>query len=164
LPPSHDTFSSLKIRARAARYTAVTVPFLEKALARQKDAVIVTDTKYDAAALAIALRETALFARIYPQAYSFEEIDRLGQLGYRNVILTLYKLDLRQPEKLIARIAAASPKLHAVTAPLDFFVEHHRLFAKLKMRVYVHGDPARINSRELHARLRERGATGFYLD
>jgi glycerophosphoryl diester phosphodiesterase len=169
LPPAYHEFTVRKLKppeaqTAAAAYTGITIAFLEKAVATHGDIVIVTDTKYDLEGLARALRETKLFPRIYPQAYSPRDVDILAGLGFRRIILTVYKMDLGQPEKWLGHVAAMAERLHALTVPLDFFAKHHHRLTKLGLPVYVHGPPAHINSRALHRRLWRLGVAGFYLD
>jgi hypothetical protein len=73
-------------------------------------------------------------------------------------------MSLADPEALIRRIRPAAKKIHALTVPMDFFAENHEALAGLGVPVYVHGAPAHINSRELHARFERLGVSGFYLD
>lgn len=169
LPPPYAEVRRAKLQAvdgRSApgRYTAITLPFLERVTARHRDMVIVTDTKYDLDALARALRRSKLFERVYPQAYSLRDVDALAELGYRRIILTVYKMDLRRPAALLSSVAAVAGRLHALTVPLGFFEQHHAQLSRLGLPVYVHGAPSSINSRALHGRLRSLGASGFYLD
>lgn len=169
LPPTYDEFTASRLtvpgaRGASAAYTGITIAFLEKAVAAHGNIVIVTDTKYDLGGLARALRETKLFSRVYPQAYSPSDVDTLAGLGYRKIILTVYKMDLGQPANWLGDVAALAGRLHALTVPLDFFAEHHQRLTQLGVPVYVHGPPARINSRALHRRLRHMGVAGFYLD
>jgi glycerophosphoryl diester phosphodiesterase len=160
LPPTYAQFMVTGLRP----YTAITIPFLERIVARHPDVVIVTDTKYGLEEMARALKRTKLFPRIYPQAYAPRDVDTLAGLGYRKIILTVYKMDLGQPEKWLGHVAAMAGRLHALTVPLDFFAKHHHRLTKLGLPVYVHGPPARINSRALHRRLWQLGVAGFYLD
>lgn len=160
LPPTLAQFTATTLRP----YTAITVPFLERVLARHPEVVIVSDTKYSLAQMARALKETALFRRVVPQAYSPADVALLERLGYRRIILTVYKLNLRQPEAWLGDVAAIAGRLHALTVPLGFFEKHHERLAALGLPVYVHGPPSRINSRALHRRLWRLGVGGFYLD
>lgn len=114
--------------------------------------------------MARALKATKLFPHLYPQAYSPRDVETLAGLGYQKIILTAYKMDLSDPERLLSRIASVAAKLHALTVPFDFFAQHHARLAKIGVPVYVHGPPSSINSRELHYRFKELGVAGFYLD
>jgi glycerophosphoryl diester phosphodiesterase len=160
LPPTYAEFAATRLRP----YTAITIPFLERIVARHPDVVIVTDTKYRLEGMASALKETKLFPRLYPQAYAPSDVALLGSLGYRKVILTVYKMNLRQPETWLGDIAATADRLHALTVPLDFFAKHPERLTALGLPIYVHGAPQHINSRKLHRRLRQQGVAGFYLD
>lgn len=160
VPPTYEEFKATTLRP----YTAISLPFLERVVARHPDVVIVSDTKYGLAPMARVLKQTILFARIAPQAYSSRDVELLAQLGYRRIILTVYKLNLRQPEAWLGELAAIAGRLHALTVPFDFFEKHHARLAPLGLPVYVHGPPDRINAPALHERLRRLGAAGFYLD
>lgn len=168
LPPAYADFAASRLRTPPGSirtpYTPITLGFLEKMLALHKDLVIVTDTKYDLGELARALKATRLFRSLVPQAYSIEDVDMLRALGYERVILTVYKMELRHPDKVLNRIGEIVHQLHALTVPFDFFARQHARLAQLGAPVYVHGPPGSINSRELHHRFRRLGVAGFYLD
>jgi len=168
-PPTYADFVRNRLNVTGptvigGRYSAITIPFLEGLLARYPRMVIITDTKYDLMQMARALKDTKLFKRIVPQAYSFEDVQALAALGYRKVILTLYKMEVRDPMQLTSRLASMTGKLHALTAPMRFFAEHHKLLTGIGIPVYVHGAPTHINSMSLHNNFRRQGVAGFYLD
>lgn len=168
-PPTHAEFIRTRLNmsgpaAIGGRYSAITIPFLEYLLAKYPKMVIVTDTKYDLMQMARALKDTGLFRRIVPQAYSIEDVEALTGLGYRKIILTIYKMDVKDHGMLASRIAAMPRKPHALTVPMRFFAEHHKLLASIGIPVYAHGAPAHINSMSLHDRFRRQGIAGFYLD
>jgi len=166
LPPAYADFTRerLKLRGGSRVLTALTMPFLERQAARHADLAIVTDTKYNLKELAEALRGTTLFERLYPQAYSPGDVAMLAGMGYRRIILTVYKMDLKHPDALIAQVGAVAGRLHALTVPDDFFDQYHARLVRLGVPVYVHGPPSRINSPALHQRFRQLGVGGFYLD
>jgi glycerophosphoryl diester phosphodiesterase len=169
VPPAYREFvrSRLTVHGPGAingAYTPITLAFLEQTVARHKSAVIITDTKYDLEEMARALKGTKLFRHLYPQAYSLKDVETLAGLGYEKIILTVYKMDLSDPERLSSRIASTAASLHALTVPFDFFAKNHARLTKIGLPVYVHGPPSRINSRELHYRFKELGVAGFYLD
>jgi glycerophosphoryl diester phosphodiesterase len=167
LPPTYRQFKASKLKplgAASGPYTGLTIPFLERTLARYQSAIIITDTKYELEDLARALKETRLFRRVYPQAYSPRDVDMLAGLGYERIILTGYKMDLGRAQRFLDRVAPIAGKLHALTVPFDFFAKHHAQLTKLGLPIYVHGPPESINSRELHHRFRQLGVAGFYLD
>ncbi|MDT3734804.1 MAG: hypothetical protein ROZ00_01090 [Denitratisoma sp.] len=168
-PPSYAEFTSSRLNAAGptaidGRYSAITIPFLETLLTKYPKMVIVTDTKYDLMRMARALKDTKLFKRLVPQAYSIEDVESLAGLGFRKIILTIYKMDVNDPGLLVRRIAAMPNKPHALTVPMRFFSEHHKLLAGIGIPVYAHGAPAHINSMSLHDRFRRQGIAGFYLD
>src|SRR3989338_8312861 len=74
-----------------------------------------------------------------------------------NIILTIYHMDITSPDRLIKRIEPVATKLHALTVPMDFFAGNYQALTKMGMPIYVHGPPANINSRELHARFKRLG-------
>ena len=169
LPPAYGDFVGRKLIVQGERtinrsYTAVTLPFLESVMKRDKRMVLVTDTKYNLKELAGTLKDSAVFNRIYPQAYSPEDVEMLAGMGYKKVILTIYKMDLTVPERLIRRITPVAKHIHALTVPMDYFAENHRALMTIGVPIYIHGPPANINSRELHARFKRLGAKGFYVD
>jgi len=167
--PSLAEFSAYPIETKGTMnvpgsYTALTIPFLERIIGQHPGTTIVTDTKYDALKLAAALKETRLFGQIVPQAYSFEDVDAMRGLGYKKIVLTIYRMSSKDPRRLVSRVAAMRGKIHALTVPMDYFAAHHRLLANAGVPVYVHGAPSHINSRSLHHTFMRKGAAGFYLD
>ncbi|MBI4808473.1 MAG: hypothetical protein HY799_05975 [Nitrosomonadales bacterium] len=169
VPPTYGEFSQHKLVVQGQRiinrsYKAVTMPFLESVMTRNKKIILITDTKYNLAELANTLKGSEIFNRIYPQAYSLEEVEMLAGLGYKRIILTIYKMDISNPDRLTRRIAPIAKNLHALTVPMDYFAENHEALIKLGVPIYTHGPPANINSRELHARFKRFGISGFYVD
>lgn len=164
VPPSFDEFSNTKLLIHGSTYTPITVAFLERIVKQHPGIVLITDTKNKLDQMATALKSSRLFPNIYPQAYSPEDVIMLRKLGYKNIILTLYKMDTQNPEALIKKIAGLTKDLYALTVPMLFFAKHHNSLRRLEARVFVHGPPTHINSRELHTKFRRLGAAGFYLD
>lgn len=169
IPPTFAEFSAHRLAVQGQRivnrsYEAIAMPFLESVMARNKNMILITDTKYKLKELANTLKNSKIFQNIYPQAYSPEDVEMLAGLGYKNIILTIYHMDITSPDRLIKRIEPVATKLHALTVPMDFFAGNYQALTKMGMPIYVHGPPANINSRELHARFKRLGASGFYVD
>jgi len=124
------------------------------------DAFIVTDVKD---ANPRALRKIASdFNRftdlIIPQVYSFREYDEVRRLGYRDIILTLYRMKI-DPYEVIRFAQTRSP--YAITmhwkvaqSGLAYYLWRNRIV------VYVHT----VNDMELFTALRKVGVFGIYTD
>ena len=126
-----------------------------------EDVFLVTDVKErNVAALRwIARTSRGLQERFIPQVYQLAEFSQTRELGYRNIILTLYRID-DPPERIFD--FAMEHDLFAITMPAyralnDGFAE--RLTTR-GVFVYVHT----INSLEKWKELRHRGVTGIYTD
>lgn len=123
--------------------------------------LIVTDVKSDPAAAheIIATRHPDILAQFVPQAYQPEEIALYRELGFKQVIWTLYRFG-SDPDRVIEAALAYRPD--ALTMPLAV-AEDGLLGAVTRatgMPVYVHT----INDRATAACLLRQGATGIYSD
>jgi len=121
---------------------------------------IVTDVKDDnlRALEKIAEEHPQVIDRIIPQIYAFEEYEPVWDMGYRNIILTLYVKNYADE-------------------PVLAFAQSHRLFGvtmwgkraagtlpkelgRMKIPVFAHT----INSPEEQKTLEANGVSGFYTD
>lgn len=124
------------------------------------DAFIVTDIKDEntRALKKIAVDFGPFMDRIIPQVYSFKEYDEVSQLGYRDIILTLYRMKI-DPYAVINFARTRTP--FAITMPwklaqggLAYYLWRDRTV------VYAHT----VNDENIFASLRELGVYGIYTD
>jgi glycerophosphoryl diester phosphodiesterase len=124
------------------------------------DVFIVTDVKENnmAALRKIKARAGAAVRQVIPQAYSYQEYDRALELGYENVILTLYRMKISPPELLRF---AETRKPYAIT--MHSQVVGSGLAERLKRKgitVYAHT----VNDGDAFEALRSLGVFGIYTD
>ncbi|WP_074348693.1 S-layer homology domain-containing protein [Proteiniborus sp. DW1] len=124
------------------------------------DVYIVTDIKYDnVKALGyIKDRYPDLVAQFIPQIYRIEQFVPVKELGYKNIILTLYASNYSDDE-LIDFVKAH--RVFAITMPIARAkTELPRKLKEESVFVYAHT----INSQELRQELELCGVDGFYTD
>lgn len=93
-----------------------------------------------------------------PQAYSYEEFDKIKKLGYENVILTLYRLKL---EKSRVLDFVEDHDLWALTMPQTYLSEGFLKDLNNKdVIVYTHG----VNDLYIFEKWSELGLYGIYTD
>lgn len=129
-------------------------------LKKKDDAYIITDIKnrnLEALNL-IAENYPQIKEQIIPQIYSMEEYSQVDEMGYDNIILTLYKTYYNDDEIIQF---AKSNKIFAVTMNIE------RGYTDLPMKLkneniatYVHA----VNSLYTFEELYENGVTGIYTD
>lgn len=125
-----------------------------------KDAYVVTDIKDKNVDTLKKIREVSpeTLDQIIPQIYNFSEYNEVKSLGYKNIILTLYKIN--SPDREIIDFVKAN-KLYAVTmsrSRLD-----SKLFDELKktnVKIFTHT----VNSMDELKKYKEKGVFGFYSD
>lgn len=126
----------------------------------KEDVYLVTDTKGDNTRLLNYIIENhkKSLDRIVPQVYSFEEYRLARELGFKNIILTLYKCDYTDEE--VVEFAEEN-QIFAITMPID------RGYSPLPMRLknigvftYVHT----VNELYIFEELYENGVSGIYTD
>ena len=125
-----------------------------------KDAYVVTDIKDKNVDTLKKIREVSpeTLDQIIPQIYNFSEYNEVKSLGYKNIILTLYKIN--SPDREIIDFVKAN-KLYAVTmsrSRLD-----SKLFNELKktnVKIFTHT----VNSMDELKKYKEKGVFGFYSD
>ena len=156
--PSLEQFQEMRMRNGLSQ---MSLSDLYVWMLEHEDVFLVTDVKErNVAALRwIARTSRGLQERFIPQVYQLAEFSQTRELGYRNIILTLYRID-DPPERIFD--FAMEHDLFAITMPAyralnDGFAE--RLTTR-GVFVYVHT----INSLEKWKGLRHRGVTGIYTD
>ena len=156
--PTLEQFQEMRMRKGLSQ---MSLADLYVWMLEHEDVYVVTDVKeQNVTALRwIARSSGGLQERFIPQVYQLAEFGEARELGYRNIILTLYRI-----EELRERVFefAMEHDLFAITMPPhsaldDSFAE--RLTTR-GVFVYVHT----INSLEKWNELRRRGVTGIYTD
>ncbi len=125
-----------------------------------EDAYIITDIKDSNVEILKKINEVSpeTANQIIPQIYNFNEYNQVKALGYKNIILTLYKIKNSDSEIINF---VKSNKLYAVTmsrSRLD-----SKLFNDLKktnVKIFTHT----VNSMDELKKYKEKGVSGFYSD
>jgi len=173
LPPSRDDYMSTPRKYKKiswsieGEYNAVDMKWLNDFLESHSDAFIVTDMKeleqfpeFVDAILKSPRRDQFIF-----QAYSIEDVDLIkSRAPEAKIILTMYRIGY--PDALFISLKEKKSDLMGVTVPMSWaYVDSvtERLL-ETGLPIYLHGAPANINSRGLHADFAAKGISGFYLD
>lgn len=160
LKPTYKEFMQLKMKDNLKQ---LDVDELMNWMSKNKDKSVVTDVKNsNLKALAfIAKKYPQIISQIIPQIYSFDEYAKVKSLGYKKIILTLYKMyDPKIHDKIIK--FALENCLFAITMPKDVAV-NTKLASKLidnNVNVYVHT----VNAVDEFHLLKKLGIKGVYTD
>lgn len=173
VPPSLQEFESMPIHLKRISwsiensYTAVSMPWLGEFLTKNAEAMIVTDVKdldrfeeFVDVVLNTPVKDQFIF-----QAYNVDHVDLINRKSPTSkVILTLYRIG--RPKGLYEEIKARNSTLVGVTVPMNWAYEPPTMnaLAATGVPIFLHGAPANINSRSLHADFAKKGVSGFYLD
>jgi len=143
------------------RFKTLTLAKLIEILDEYEDIRIVTDIKSDNVLALTAIAETypGYIDRFIPQIYSYEEYGCVKELGYRDVILTLYAMENIDYEELTDFVKTR--RLYAVTVGDEH--EYHIEDLKYKLaddgiRVYYHP----VSDFETALEVMEKGVYGVY--
>jgi phosphoglycerol transferase MdoB-like AlkP superfamily enzyme len=153
------TYDEFKNFTMINNWTQLTPDILSQWMETHHDAYIVTDIKSNNIEGLRYLSDTFphLINRIIPQIYKPEEYEPVKELGYENIIFTLYLM--RDKEEILD--FEHLDELLAVTMPEA--TAHTDLPKKLNDRgVYVYAHT--INDMEKVSALIENGVSGFYTD
>jgi len=155
-PPTFDSF--IELLGRGSGYTNLTLDTLAAWLRSHPDKRIVTDVKSEnLKALRIILdRYPEMRDALIPQIYHPNEYSEVKKMGFKNIILTLYRCSAPMPYIIFRTFFM---DLYAVTMPIER-AYHARYFKKLGIPTYVHT----INSSEGLDIMRRYGATEIYTD
>ncbi|WP_026942979.1 PI-PLC domain-containing protein [Hellea balneolensis] len=173
LPPTRDDYMATPRKYKKvswsieSEYNAVDVPWINRFLDKHPDAFIVTDMKkleqfpdFVDAIIRSPKRDQFIF-----QAYSISDIDFIKSRDPNaKIILTMYRIGY--PASLFTSLKEKRENLIGVTVPMSWaFIDSvtERL-VETGLPIYLHGAPANINSRGLHADFAAKGISGFYLD
>jgi glycerophosphoryl diester phosphodiesterase len=122
---------------------------------------IITDTKATeyAALYAIARDFPEFMHRFIPQAYSFHDVARIRALGFEDIILAIYLMDIDERDPAAIHQFAVEEGLYAVSMPESFAVPEFVAYLDMdEMRYFVHT----IDSAERAAALHDMGFYGVY--
>ena len=155
---SHAEFMSHRI---FGRFTPVDLEMLIDFLRENPGPRIITDTKAtDYAALyAIAEHFPEYMHRFIPQVYAFEDVERIRNLGFEDIILTIYMISLENRDPNLIHQFATEQGLYAVAMPESWAVPDFAAHLDMnEMRYMVHT----IDSAEKAAMLYDMGFYGIY--
>jgi len=113
---SHEEFMSHRI---FGQFTPVDLELLIDFLRRHPEPRIITDTKdTDYAALyAIAEHFPEYMHRFIAQAYTFDDVQRIRNLGFEDIILTIYMMGFEDRDPARIHAFAMEQELYAVAMP-----------------------------------------------
>ncbi|MBW8191327.1 hypothetical protein K0504_09785 [Neiella marina] len=142
---------------KRTRFNACTMATLATWLAQNPHAKIVTDVKTD------NLKGLQILASIFPeqldrfipQLYQPENYEFVRQLGFKDIIWTLYRYEGSQEQ--IVRLSETMP-LYAITMPVR--MARTGLAQKLNVATYAHT----VNSAQSWQRLKALGVNQIYTD
>jgi len=156
--PSLKEFESKLMKART---TPVSLRSLYRWLHLHPDAVIVTDVKERNVAALTRIANTAgrLKDRLIPQIYAPSELEPVKALGFERIILTLYRVDMNEPQTLAF---ARDHKVYGLTlsARKAFSFKDLPKLRRQGVRLYVHT----INQPQVLHYFRQLGVDGIYTD
>ncbi|GEM_PF-3184172 len=155
----YETFRSSRV---LGKYTPVTMEVLEKVLSENPDVRIITDTKDDNLTILTEMKKEApeIMDQIIPQIYDYTEYDAVKNLGFDDVILTLYKMNSKAVNEDVVYFVV-NKRVYAVT--MDYALVNNGIASKLKdvgVKVYMHT----INSSADMMNALNGGAYGIYTD
>ncbi len=132
---------------------------LAAVLAKNPDIRIITDTKGDNLELLSVIREKYpdMTDRLIPQIYDYDQWQKVKELGYSDIIFTLYAMAEVDTDKLASFVREHG--IYAVTMP-DYIAERGicRQLSDAGVVVYVHP----VSSFEDAQRFMKQGAFGVY--
>jgi hypothetical protein len=152
---SHAEFMSHRI---FGQFTPVDLDLLINFLRENPGPRIITDTKdTDYAALyAIAEFFPEYKYRFIPQAYTFEDVARIRALGFKDIILTIYMMELEGRDPGFIHEFAMEEGLYAVAMPESWAIPAFVAYLDMdEMRYMAHTIDSAEKANVLHA-------MGFY--
>lgn len=173
VPADLTTFQSLRLEypragwSIAGTYSPITWTWLERFLSEHPDASIITDIKEQGifSDLVDAILASPVADQFIIQAYYPNQIDEVkSREPAAKVLFTSYKVG-RRP-KLYRRLGKRREDLVGLTVPMNWANDPRmmKVLRATRIAIYLHGSPANINSRALHATFSAKGIAGFYLD
>jgi len=151
---THEEFMNHKI---FGRFTPVDLDLIIEFLDQTPDVYIITDTKAtDYAALYdIAHRFPKYMERFIPQSYAFEDVQRLRNLGFEKIMLTVYMMHYSEQNPVELYEFIQENELYALVIPDELATsEFIKNINTDEIKIFVHT----INS---ISRVEELAALGF---
>ncbi len=140
-------------------FEVLTFEKLASILEKNQDVRIISDTKGDNLKLLTVISENFpnLVKRIIPQIYDYDQYSKVKELGYSDIIITLYALPDLDLNQLLSFVK--NHDIYAVTIP-DYLAERGicRQVSDEGIKVYVHP----VSSFEDAQYFMEQGAYGVY--
>ena len=159
--PGRRTMEQFLADRKTAGLTLLDLDGLLEWMRAHPDVIIITDTKDEQNYSFLELlygRAGDLAYRFLPQAYNIDEYYKIQQLGYEDIILTLYKFPT-DVESLVP--FAAREKPWAVTVPAEWFYDELLIpLAATGVAIYAHS----VNSVDFVDTWSGKGLTGIYTD
>lgn len=155
--PTKDEFMSLLSRHRM---TQLSLGDVLQWANEKGDAYIVTDVKdRNSEALLKIIRDYPFFSQyVVPQVYSYAEYYEAEKLGFKRIILTLYRMWVN-PKELVDFVSIQSP--FAVTMHWELAQNGlAQMIKPWKIFTYAHT----VNDAAIYAELRDLGVNGIYTD
>lgn len=156
-PPTFEEFKNMDT---ILGLKLMDLDILEEWLLEHEDAYIVTDVKNDNLKMLGIIKKqySRISSQIIPQIYSFEEYDSVKDLGYKNIILTKYKIKATDDEVIDF---CQNHSLFGITMYEDIVnAAVLNKYSELGIPIYVHT----INNYNEYVKLRDNGAYGVYTD
>ena len=156
---SYERYAKSKV---LNQYTPLTMERLAKILEEHPQVHIITDTKENNVNILSTVQKQypQLIAQIIPQIYQYSEYDAIKALGYKDIILTLYKMSTEQDGNRVAKFAKEH-SLFAVTMAAQ--KSNYALAKTLQgygVAVYMHT----VNTLSQAMEALNAGAYGIYTD
>ncbi len=153
---SQKSFAKLSVHGKLE---VLTFDKLAEILENNSDIRIVTDTKGNNLELLSIIKKEypTLVKQIIPQIYDYDQWAIVKQMGYSDIIFTLYAMDDIEEEKLISFVKKND--IYAVTMP-DYLVErgYCSSLSEQGIKVYVHT----VSDYEDALQYMEQGSYGVY--
>lgn len=126
----------------------------------QTDAFIITDCKEDSLGILknISIKYANMMQRFYIQMYLFSEYPKLEEMGYKNIILALYRTKYNDNDiiNFVSNHNIYAVSMEKKRAETDLSTK----LKKLDLKVYAHC----VNSLTTYKRLLNNGIYGIYTD
>ena len=156
--PTLETFEAMRM---VRNLTQMSLRSLYRWLSKHHDAHIITDVKYQnlKALSFISKTACALKDQFIPQIYDPSELKPVEKMGFKDVILTLYRTALTDTE-LLEFVNAHG--IFAITMPLRRAFSFGRMvdLRQKGISIYVHT----VNRIDVFKYLRKQGVSGVYTD
>lgn len=158
-----EEYESLR---RSYGYTSMTVEDLAQWMVHHPDTVIITDIKENCVAGAQLLADSYPYLkdRFWIQIYGKDEYEPVSDMGYKNIILTVYQMTWEEKSKPADLVAfAKTHPLVGLTFPvelIDLVPGYLDSLLAADIPLYVHT----INDAQTQTAMLESGVAGVYTD